>query len=101
MNVYDTNSSPMKTYKLLVLLLCFSLQLFAQDNTNSLLKGVIYDSNSQQPMMYASVFVLNSNAGIIRNEQNKNLELIHKMYFAQFYLVGFSTIVSCFPRVYA
>lgn len=71
MNVYDTNSSPMKTHKLLVLLLCFSLQLFAQDNTNSLLKGVIYDSNSQQPLMYASVFVLNSNTGVISNEQGQ------------------------------
>ena len=61
----------MKTYKLLVFLLCFSLQLFAQDNTNSLLKGMIYDSNSQQPLMYATVFVLNSNTGVISNEQGQ------------------------------
>lgn len=50
---------------------CFSLQLFAQDNTNRLLKGVIYDSNSQQPLMYATVFVLNSNTGVISNEQGQ------------------------------
>ena len=50
---------------------CFSLQLFAQDNSNSLLKGVIYDSNSQQPLMYTSVFVLNSNIGVISNEQGQ------------------------------
>ena len=61
----------MKTNKLLVFLLCFSLQLFAQDKTNSLLKGVIYDSNSQQPLMYATVFVLNSNTGVISNEHGQ------------------------------
>ncbi len=47
------------------------MQLFAQDNTNSLLKGVIYDSNSQQPLMYATVYVLNSNTGVISNEQGQ------------------------------
>ena len=50
---------------------CFSLQLFAQDNSNGLLNGVIYDSNSQQPLMYATVFVLNSNIGVISNEQGQ------------------------------
>ena len=37
----------------------------------SLLKGVIYDFNSQQPLMYATIFVLNSNTGVISNEQGQ------------------------------
>lgn len=32
---------------------------------------MIYDSNSQQPLMYATVFVLNSNTGVISNEQGQ------------------------------
>ena len=43
----------MKKYKLLALLLCLSIQLFAQDHPKSLLKGVLYDHNSRQPLMYA------------------------------------------------
>ena len=71
MNVYDKNSSPMKKYELLALLLCLSIQSFAQDHPNSPLKGVLYDHNSRQPLMYASIFVINSNTGVISNEQGQ------------------------------
>ena len=71
MNVYDIYSSPMKKYELLALLLCLSIQLFAQDHPKSILKGVLYDHNSRQPLMYASIFVINSNTGVISNEQGQ------------------------------
>ena len=71
MNVYDTYSSSIKKYELLALLLCLSIQLFAQDHPKSILKGVLYDHNSRQPLMYASIFVINSNTGVISNEQGQ------------------------------
>ena len=61
----------MKKYELLALLLCLSIQLFAQDHPKSILKGVLYDHNSRQPLMYASIFVINSNTGVISNEQGQ------------------------------
>ena len=61
----------MKRYELLSLLLCLSIQLFAQDHPNRLLKGVLYDYNSRQPLMYANIFVKNSNTGVISNEQGQ------------------------------
>ena len=71
MNVNEINSSPVKRYELLALLLCLSIQLFAQDHPNSLLKGVLYDYNSRQPLMYANIFVKSSNTGVISNEQGQ------------------------------
>tara|TARA_B100000886_G_scaffold169762_1_gene116216 strand:+ start:8437 stop:9921 length:1485 start_codon:yes stop_codon:yes gene_type:complete len=61
----------MKTYKILVFLLCFCLEIFAQYKDNSLIKGMIVDSNSKQPLMYATVFILNSNTGVISNEHGQ------------------------------
>ena len=65
MNINHINSSPMKRYELLSLLICLSMQLFAQDHPNRLLKGVLYDYNSRQPLMYANIFVKNSNTGVM------------------------------------
>ena len=70
-NINDKNSSPVKKYVLLALLLCLSIHLFAQDYPKSLLKGVLYDHNSRQPLMYASIFVINSNTGVISNEEGQ------------------------------
>ena len=71
MNVSNINSKPMKINNILLLLLCLSLQLFAQDDYNKQLKGVVYDNNSQQPLMYANLTVLNSSVGVISNEQGQ------------------------------
>ena len=59
----------MKIPNLIFFLLFITTSLFGQAVQDIILKGFLWDKNSQEPLMYANIYVLNNNAGVITNEQ--------------------------------
>ena len=59
----------MKIPNLIFFLLFITTSLFGQAVQDTILKGFLWDKNSQEPLMYANIYVLNNNAGVITNEQ--------------------------------
>lgn len=58
----------MNITKPFIFLLFIATSLFGQDVQNTILKGFLWDKNNQEPLMYANIYVLNSNTGVVTNE---------------------------------
>ena len=54
---------------LTLFLMCLCLTSFTQENSPTEIKGTLIDAQSQQPLLYANIYALQTGKGIITNEK--------------------------------